>query len=786
MSKECERIQAALTEGGREALKDDAAAQAHLAECDECFAFLEALALVDETMKQLPAHDAADALVNRTLSEVSAPARVVTSKRGSVRPRNGWKLGAQLVASAVAMLLCVVGVTVLTMQAKNAPDREAQPSALIDLSDGGAPDSPLIARYSGGGKHKDEGERLAHQLPKEDDRPSAPRPDAVNDGPRSGEVKHGFLKDVAGAERSEGSGGLDQRKADSSDDHAAQPSTPQGHAEIVVSYPDQGKKKVPVVVNEQQSQPQPSTRNNTSPSNASPSSPSPNTPIAAQEKLALTGSLADGNEGLDGLRFQEARGYWANTYLPGDPEMRSLALTLAQKNGPHEAVRRVVQPFDAPTAAALALYVSADTRSVTQPTRMLVQVGIKAAERHSRARPAMNATVVLDLRTPPSDEEKASIRALVEALGSQKAAGDKFSLVIAGAPGGVIVPAASFKRGPLLVALQQTLDGVGTAPGATLSLQEAMETAVATTLGGDDPNAPLGSSVVLLVTSGAISGSLPQLEQLAHASATNGVPVSVIGLGGADMDLDALALSGQGNRRSLTNPSAAQTIIDEELSAVSRVVARALRLRIRLAPNVKLVDVLGSHRLSAARTEAVRQQEQSIDRRLAKNLGIEADRGEDEDGIQIVIPAFYAGDTHVVLLDVVAGGPGAIADVRVRYKDLVYLKNGEANARFAVARTQMAPGPLEVNVTKNRLAFLTSQAFASAGRALAANDRAGALRELSGIETLLRGALAADHDVAADLELIADYRAAIQRDPTAFVADSLKYSGFVKLRGRTP
>jgi hypothetical protein len=39
--------------------------------------------------------------------------------------------------------------------------------------------------------------------------------------------------------------------------------------------------------------------------------------------------------------------------------------------------------------------------------------------------------------------------------------------------------------------------------------------------------------------------------------------------------------------------------------------------------------------------------------------------------MQIVIPSFFTGDSHVILLDVVVAGPGPVADVTLRYKDLV-------------------------------------------------------------------------------------------------------------------
>jgi hypothetical protein len=58
---------------------------------------------------------------------------------------------------------------------------------------------------------------------------------------------------------------------------------------------------------------------------------------------------------------------------------------------------------------------------------------------------------------------------------------------------------------------------------------------------------------------------------------------------------------------------------------------------------------------------------------MQATLGIRADRGSDEDGIKIVIPAFYADDTHAILLDLVVPRPGPVLEVSAKYKDLVFV-----------------------------------------------------------------------------------------------------------------
>jgi hypothetical protein len=267
----------------------------------------------------------------------------------------------------------------------------------------------------------------------------------------------------------------------------------------------------------------------------------------------------------------------------------------------------------------------------------------------------------------------------------------------------------------------------------------------------------------------------------------------VLGVGGeVDADeLEQLALAGQGGRRLLERASEAATIIDEELASASRVIARAVRLRIRLAEGVQLVDVLGSERLDEVRAQRVRDAEQSIDSRLARNLGIEADRGDDEDGIQIVIPNYYSGDEHVFLLDVVAPGAGPLADVTVRYKDLAFVRNAIARASLAVKRGEDMAGALEWNVLGNLFALKLADALEKAGEALSIGDVQQASRLLTSHRDLLRGLQAKLPGLDADdtrdtLNLINEYIAlmettAVQQNALrCFLADSLRYASWLK------
>jgi hypothetical protein len=407
----------------------------------------------------------------------------------------------------------------------------------------------------------------------------------------------------------------------------------------------------------------------------------------------------------------------------------------------------------------------------------------------------MNVGVVLDLRRPVDDATGAKLRALVAALARARQPGDRFSITVAGHPGGLLVAPEDFRYGPIRVAMQSLFTTTSKSRAPAMDLAAAVQTATQSVRQGDDPSAPLGASLVLLVSTAPFTKQRESLERMTHENAVAGIGMSVVAVGGgADLvSIDRLALLGQGHRRVLAAAEDAVTLVDRELHAASRAVARAVRLRIRLAPGVELIDVLGSKNLSDQAAQRVREAERSIDQRMARNIGIRADRGEDEEGIQIVIPSFFAGDSHALLLDVVVPGPGPVADISVRYKDLVYRRNGVARARLTIEDGHSEPGPLERNVLKNQLAYALASSATAAGQQLAAGDRRAAAHTLTTARELITGmrqeipAWDNDYELLGDEALLAQYltvlgsRFAGSSQQQRHLADSLRYLAFRRL-----
>jgi len=510
------------------------------------------------------------------------------------------------------------------------------------------------------------------------------------------------------------------------------------------------------------------------------------------------------------LPFQDASGYWSNNYVPGDPTIRLLESRLSSTELPsltgadgrpltlEAGARQYRQPFDPPRSSALAVYAHADHAAISGPTRILLQVGLQATERASGLRPVMNVGVVLDLSAGADAATSKAMRALLAELIDAKQTGDRFSVTVAGRPGGLCVPADEFRYGKVTLATRALFGSDEILPGPTFGLVEAVERAMLETARADDPTAPLGASVILVVTPRSFAAEVDRLESMAHASAVGGIPLSVVGVGDRVIldEIDRLVLAGQGNRRLMTDPSQAESVVDRELHSASQVVARAVRLRVRLQPYVRLISVIGSDKLGQDKAQRVRDAEQSIDLRLARNLGIQADRGDDEEGIQIVIPSYYAGDSHVLLLDVVAERPGPIADVTVRYKDLVYLRNGVTRASLSLPQGQRNPGALERNVLKNLVALQVGAGIRDAGQRLEAGDAGAADAILADQQRLLDGmrhevqGWSNDPELLGDARMVGDYRAALRSGQTndtkalERLSDSMQYAGWMKVQPR--
>jgi hypothetical protein len=486
----------------------------------------------------------------------------------------------------------------------------------------------------------------------------------------------------------------------------------------------------------------------------------------------------------EGLTYQAARGYWANTYVPGDPAFlrlfdqvssagdSQLRAFLSHPPQLWQFAERAPQPFDVPADAAMNLFLNSDVSAIEGPTRMLIQIGLQGTTRQSGSRSGMHVAIVADLESLSSETERQLFVELLRNFDRQKQPGDRFSLYVSGVNGGLVIPESEFRRGSIEVATREHFGSAAPASGNSISITKVLNLATNELAAKMSDDAQVGSSLLIFAT----DGNYPQaatreaLSSIAQKSGLSGVPLSVMSIGdeGDIAFVSDLAATGQGRRRYVREMEDCESAAKGEIVSAANVVGRALRLRIRLAPGVHLVDIPGSHSLDVSAATAAKEIESRIDARVARSLGIEADRGDDEDGIQILIPAFQAGDSHVILLDVVSDRPGPLVDVSLRYKDLVGLRNGVTRANLSIAAGQNAPGARELNVTRSYLAFQFSKALEEAARAVSARQVRSAIRSLDDYRKIARGlqqkiqALAGDSALLRDLAVADDFLALLE------------------------
>ena len=138
----------------------------------------------------------------------------------------------------------------------------------------------------------------------------------------------------------------------------------------------------------------------------------------------------------------------------------------------------------------------------------------------------------------------------------------------------------------------------------------------------------------------------------------------------------------------------------------------------------------------------------------------------------------------------VTNRPGANADVSLRYKDLVFLRNGSLQSHLELPEGELSRGAAELAVLKNLLSHHFVIAMRHAAEALGrqqANEASGILRGLHVTIEQARQAVPAwnhDPDLIHDQQVLEHYIAALASPQAgahqAFLTDSLHYAAWAK------
>ncbi len=426
--------------------------------------------------------------------------------------------------------------------------------------------------------------------------------------------------------------------------------------------------------------------------------------------------------------------YFENTYLGGNAayaeRLRRLDDALGGQIRPHHEARLPPQPFDAPSEEGLSLTATLDRSWLDQPGKVILQVGLQGSHRFGWRRPPLDVVLVID---QPVVAHPRDIPAAIEALRKRLGPRDRMGIVLT-APTPLVISAVSPVReirrkvAAVLPKLRKPRNNgprglVAALAGAGDMLRRAA---------GDEARVP-GSQTVIVLTRGGDATRVRAATRQVHALTLQGAVTSVIDLAPSGGSWWSVASAGHGNFHRATQ--GVEKAVEAELDSLSRVIARLLRINVRLAKNVEAVRIIGSRVLGQDEVTRVKAREVATDRNLSKTLGLKADRGEDDDGVQTVIPYFYGGDAHVVLIELWVDKPGPVADVTLRYKDMVALDNATARASVRLSSLPRPPTPAQAAVSANvrgfgfasRLSDAAGAAGRGAGAVRAVLDQAGQL-----------------------------------------------------------
>ena len=531
-----------------------------------------------------------------------------------------------------------------------------------------------------------------------------------------------------------------------------------------------------------------------------------------QQSILVAKAAAPGMGGMAAADAAGARAnpnmYISNTYMGGTGARDRLEKLIQEgvlvdgKRVKLESFSRSYsQTFPIPTRTAL--HVTADTeraRIVQEGDHTYLQVGLQAIKGELPRRPPLNIALVIDRSGSMRDEEKlenakAAAAQLVDSLRPE----DVFSLTVFDDQAQLLIPARRTRDKAKIKSQIAALT-----PGGGTNIYEGLQSGYreaakfATT---DSVNR------VILLSDGQVTAGVtdPQaFARLTSAESQKEIQTTSVGLGlefNEDLMM-AIARDGKGNYHFIKDGADTRTVFAKELDELTHVVAKAVKLRIQLAQGVGLVRVLGAKALDAAETRQVKNDEKRIDSRAAEELGITSNRQHDRDepGIKLLIPDFYLGDSHIVMLELaVPKGQGRrkVADVYLKYKDLVTRTNqaeqSSASIQYTADRGDMVAS-INRAVKKNLLGFQTGEALTDAANFIAQGQVGSAVKRVD--ERMVVLGLAAkewsDRDLDKDGQLLSRYEAVLkqlgsnrqlaQSDLGQYVSRSLTYAGYKMTR----
>lgn len=382
----------------------------------------------------------------------------------------------------------------------------------------------------------------------------------------------------------------------------------------------------------------------------------------------------------------DPNGRFATTYRPGGGHLSAFESAVAagilpasEREIVSDIGARYAPTLEPPKEGALAFGVDFE-RGKLPPSGgpVHVRLSLRSTGASAPERPPLSVVVVMDVSGSMRGQLIQAARTAASDLVDKLDANDDFSLVTFSTGAEVKIPMGKVgsRRESLKKSIGDIVEGGGTniGEGLRLGYEQANDKAAAKD----------GVRVVFLMSDGRANEGTTNRSQLAKLSLDafqGGIQTSSFGMG-TDYDgplMSQIAQDGAGGYYYLRDAAQIPAALGTELEKRLEPVATAVEVRLRLKPEVELLNVYGSRRLSEAEASRVRQIEVAQDQQTQKRDGIKANRQEDvEGGMRFFMPAFAKDDSHSILLKLrlpEGVGPKDVALVELKYKDRITKKN---------------------------------------------------------------------------------------------------------------
>ncbi len=463
----------------------------------------------------------------------------------------------------------------------------------------------------------------------------------------------------------------------------------------------------------------------------------------AEGKMGMRTSryaLAPSLERPASLSTIDPNGRFATTYRPGRGHLARFDSALSRNDIP-PSVRELVGDFgshyapDMPAPREHALALRADLERAALPPAggpQQLRITLRSSDRAPGPRPPLSVHVVLDVSGSMAGQPLEHARAAVAQLLARLHPQDRFSLTTFSTFAAVVIPdgVVGPRQGEIAESLRRIVAGGSTNLGDGLAL--GYRQAKSQALGAE------WVSLVMLLSDGQPNqGIVDQTTLAAHAAEAfqAGIQTSAFGVGENHDGLlmSTIADRGAGGYYYLPHTDAIAEALATELKSRLQPVAQAVEVRVRLRPDVRLVDIHGSRKLDRTESALVREQERAVDAQVAARDEIRRDRVRDvEGGMRFFIPGFARNDRHVILLGLdLPGGMGSrdVASVELHYKDRLTFENA---SQTVAVRARYADSELASARTIDPSVAATVQGFAAGETLLAAAQWMGTMEETRG------------------------------------------------------